>query len=227
MEILFVSFRETDNLTARERDRAGLLATGCLRPDQIRIVHVADGPLPPLDGVVGVILGGSKWQVFADYPRKAETEAFVLEACHRGLPVFGICFGHQLLAKVLGGQVALDEARQEMGTVETTLLPAAIDCPLFQGLPVTFPVQCSHYASVIESPPTAIILAKSAACPIHAFTMPGTIIYAVQFHPERSKAQFDAMMSDHGISPEARAALRETPEAASLVAHFVALATNS
>ena len=54
-----------------------------------------------------------------------------------GLPLFGICYGHQLLAHALGGEVGDNPVGREMGTVGIDLHPEAAHDPLFDGLPTS------------------------------------------------------------------------------------------
>src|SRR3546814_4405831 len=72
------------------------------------------------------------------------TAAWLREAAHAGVPVFGICYGHQLLAHALGGEVGDNPNGRKMGTVAVDLLPAAADDPLFAGLPDRFLAQATR-----------------------------------------------------------------------------------
>ncbi len=97
-----------------------------------------------------------------------------------GVPVLGICVGHQFLARHFGGQVA--HGGPEFGSVELT-----IDRPddrLFAGLRSPLQVWASHNDSVAAVPPGWTVLAHSAACPVEAMADPQRPIWGVQFHPE-------------------------------------------
>jgi GMP synthase (glutamine-hydrolysing) len=228
MKILFLGFREAGSL-ARQRDEEGLLQAGRLQPAQLKVVHAFDGALPAslLDDVQAVILGGSNHSTIVDFPNAAAIEALVAEAADRGLPLLGLCFGHQLIAKVLGGTVIHDLAGKERGTYAITLTPDAAADPLFRVMPPSFLAQCSHQDRVAVPPPGSVVLASSALCPVHAYALPGRRIYGVQFHPELTREHLDASLREHGGHDAARAALRDTPEAASLVAKFVAMALSA
>jgi len=97
--------------------------------------------------------------------------------------VFGICYGHQLLAHALGGQVDYNPAGRESGTVELALEPAASSDPLFAGLPRRFPAHATHLQSVLRAPDGAAVLARSALDSCQAFRW-GEQAWGVQFHPE-------------------------------------------
>ena len=107
------------------------------------------------------------------------------EAAHAGLPLLGICYGHQLLAHALGGQVDYNPAGRESGTIELELHPSAFEDPLFAGLPARFPAQATHLQTVLAPPPQAQVLAASERDGCQAFRW-GEAAWGVQFHPEFS-----------------------------------------
>ncbi|MBE9514576.1 MAG: glutamine-hydrolyzing GMP synthase [Chloroflexi bacterium] len=96
------------------------------------------------------------------------------------LPVMGICYGMLAVAHHLGGDVARG-AKHEYG--HTILHLSAEDCPLFSGLPSSFPVWMSHGDQVMELPPGFRALAYSENSPF-AVIGNDSIIYGLQFHPE-------------------------------------------
>ena len=96
------------------------------------------------------------------------------------LPVMGICYGMLAVAHHLGGDVARG-AKHEYG--HTILHLSAEDCPLFSGLPSSFPVWMSHGDRVMELPPGFRALAYSENSPF-AVIGNDSIIYGLQFHPE-------------------------------------------
>ena len=124
----------------------------------------------------GYILSGGPASVYApDAPR---LPSYVLES---GRPVLGICYGMQLLAQALGGEVQPAPAR-EYGPAEVAwLLP---DDPLAQGLPSPMPVWMSHGDQVATLPAGFLPLAESANAPIAAMVHPQRRLYGLQFHPE-------------------------------------------
>jgi GMP synthase (glutamine-hydrolysing) len=96
------------------------------------------------------------------------------------LPVMGICYGMFAIAHHLGGQVARGTKREYGHTI---LHISAEDCPLFTGLPSSFPVWMSHGDEVIELPPGFKALAYTENSPL-AVIGKDTSIYGLQFHPE-------------------------------------------
>src|SRR3546814_6422229 len=91
------------------------------------------------------------------------------DAARAGLPVMGICYGHQLLAHALGGEIGDNPAGRQMGTIELELQPAAAGDPLFAGLPQRFPAQATHLQSVLRAPEGATLLASSELDAFHEF----------------------------------------------------------
>jgi GMP synthase-like glutamine amidotransferase len=117
-----------------------------------RRVHAGD-ELPDHHGWAGVLVSGSGAMV-TDRADWSERAADWLRHAHaRGLPMLGICYGHQLIAHALGGEVDWHPAGREMGTVEVRLEPGAQADPLFAGLPERFPAQTSHLQTVLQGLP--------------------------------------------------------------------------
>ncbi len=95
------------------------------------------------------------------------------------IPVLGICFGHQLIAKLLGGDV-----RRGKGEFGRTEIEVVRDDPLFAGWGQREYVWMSHRDYVAELPDDAEVLAVSDKGYVAAFRVKGTLTYGIQFHPE-------------------------------------------
>lgn len=143
------------------------------------------GALPERLGHDAVLVLGGGFMPDADEraPWLAQTRALVGEAVRRGVPVFGICLGGQLLAHVAGGAVKADAGAPEAGSVPVTLRPEAATDPLFHGLPATVPAMEHHVDAVTALPADAAWLARTERCPYQAFRV-GERAWGVQFHPE-------------------------------------------
>jgi GMP synthase (glutamine-hydrolysing) len=101
-------------------------------------------------------------------------------------PFLGACYGLGALSRHQGA--LLDRRYHEpVGAVRVTLTAPGREDPLLTGLPAEFDAFTGHKEAVSELPPSAVLLASSAACPVQAFRV-GANIYATQFHPELDAA---------------------------------------
>jgi len=125
----------------------------------------------------GFILSGGPASVYE--PGAPALPSYVLES---GLPVLGICYGMQLLARTLGGQVA-PASRREYGPARVELAEAAHASPL-SPLETEPQVWMSHGDQVERVPPGFAVLARSPNSPVAAMGDPTRHLYGVQFHPE-------------------------------------------
>ena len=153
-------------------------------PASVPVLRPQQGEaLPAPDTLGAVVISGSGAMVTEQAPWMCSTAAWLRDLVALGRPVLGICFGHQLLAHALGGEVADNPHGIEVGTVLTRLSDAGREDPLFTGWPEQALVQASHTQSVLALPPDAVALAASEQDPHHAFRY-GAQAWGVQFHPE-------------------------------------------
>jgi GMP synthase (glutamine-hydrolysing) len=154
----------------------------------ISIVDAEHGaPLPPVLDCAGVIVTGSHAMVTDDLPWIRALAAWVALLLDADVPFFGICFGHQLLARAAGGEVDYHPHGEETGTVGIHLLPESAEDPLFRTLPKRFRAHATHSQTVIRLPPNATRLAANAHDSNHAIRVGGSA-WGVQFHPEYDAA---------------------------------------
>jgi GMP synthase (glutamine-hydrolysing) len=173
-------------LVARRGDFEDWIIAGLekSRPFSGSVVAVFRGEDPPdLDRINGILVTGSHAMVTDRADWSERTAAWLKQAVARGIPVLGICYGHQLLAHALGGKVGYLADGPEYGTVPLALTAVAAGDPLFGTLPQGAGVQTSHYQSVTELPAGAVLLARSDKDPHIAFRY-GPCAWGVQFHPE-------------------------------------------
>jgi GMP synthase - Glutamine amidotransferase domain len=155
-----------------------------LDPGEAVAVNVEAGePLPDRRAYAGTIVTGSAAYVTdrADWSERAAD--WLGQAAQAGMPLLGICYGHQLLAHALGGEVDYNPAGREAGTIELELEAPAFEDPLFAGLPARFPAHATHVQTVTRAPDGAAVLAHSRQDRCHAFRW-GESAWGVQFHPE-------------------------------------------
>ena len=131
----------------------------------------------------GIVVTGSPAMVSERAPWSEAAAAWLAKAVDVGVPILGVCYGHQLLAHALGGNVGYHPDGRETGTRQVNLHASAQSDPLFEGLPAEFLAQLTHRQSVLELPAEAILLASNEFEPHQAFRV-GPCAWGVQFHPE-------------------------------------------
>ncbi len=187
--------------------------------------------LPDLATCAGVVIGGAHAMVTDDLPWMLRLADWTRHAVTAQVPLLGICFGHQLLARAMGGVVDFHPQGREIGSVPIELHADAAADALFAGMPMHFHAHAVHAQSVRKLPPGATLLAGNAYEPTHAFRV-GTRAWGIQFHPEFNPARLavyvDRFTPDLQAagrdSAQIRAGLMETPESASLLPRFARLA---
>ena len=159
------------------------IATGLPR-ERVRVVDVvADEVLPAPGEVAGTFITGSAAMVTERAAWSERTAAWIRAAMDLGVPMFGVCYGHQLMAHALGGRVDYLAGGREIGTLPIERLTEADDDPVAGVLPSHFHAHTTHEQSVIEIPRGSRVLARSARDPHHLLRY-GPNALSVQFHPE-------------------------------------------
>ncbi|MBL0178031.1 MAG: glutamine-hydrolyzing GMP synthase [Gemmatimonadetes bacterium] len=124
----------------------------------------------------GIILSGGPNSVYGDGVPTADPALLEL-----GIPVFGVCYGMQLLAHLSGGSV-VRASRREYGRADVTIGNGDLFAGFVPG--ATTPVWMSHGDHVDEAPPGWRVTASSENSPVAAIQHLSKPLYAVQFHPE-------------------------------------------
>ena len=137
-----------------------------------------------------LLIMGGPMSVNDPDPWIAQELAFVKTAIAQGIPVLGICFGAQLLARALDGTVGAGTTF-EIGMVPVTLTDEGKADPVFGSLPGTFPVFQWHGEGITLPPETKPLLA-SADFPVQAFRAQERC-YGLLFHPEMEKEGIQAL----------------------------------
>ncbi|MGE0614817.1 MAG: type 1 glutamine amidotransferase [Bacteriovoracia bacterium] len=145
----------------------------------------ADLPTDPTE-FSRIIVSGSRTSALSQDAWVSKLEDFLRRTIDAQVPVLGVCYGHQLLARVLGGVTAVRRASvSEFGWIEIEVLK---DSPLFRGLPKKFYTFAAHYDEVPQPPAGFLHTARSRDCVVQAYHHPERPIYGIQFHPERTLA---------------------------------------
>lgn len=192
----------------------------------VAVVDVfAGAPLPSPEACCGVLVSGSHAMVTDHLPWSVAIEAWIPSLIESATPFLGICYGHQLLGRALGGQVGYNPLGREIGTVLVSLTEDGLSDMLFRGVGATFHAHTIHEQSVLELPQGAVALARNPHDPVHAFRA-GSCAWGVQFHPEYSvpvMKEYIAAEGEHR-SGELLGQVRETPEARQVLTNFASIA---
>ncbi len=127
---------------------------------------------------IGIIFTGGPNSVYLENAPKVDPEIFTW-----GIPILGICYGCQLMAQALGGQVieAQEDTAREYGKTQTFYDTA---CKLFQDLPSEGISWMSHGDYMAKVPDGFTLTAHTNACPNAAIADETRSFYGVQYHPE-------------------------------------------
>lgn len=220
------------SLKAQGEDFEDWFAEGlALSADQILVSEVFRGEaLPEISGIAGIVITGSPAYVTDEEAWNFSVADYCKEAHQRGIPMLGVCYGHQLLAWAFGGEVGFNPKGREIGTVTVELTKAAELDPLLGGAPQQLVAQASHLQSVLQLPAEAIHLGGNACDPHHAFRL-GDSTWCLQFHPEFSAEitrayirERSAEITAEGLDPELlERSLQESPHSAALLPRFMQL----
>ena len=148
---------------------------------------------------LAIILSGGPSSVYETGAPQVDPALF-----ETGLPVFGICYGFQAMAKALGGEVA-KTGLSEFGATELTVTGQSC---LFDSLPETQSVWMSHGDSVQQAPSGFKVIASSAGANVAAFEDQSRKFAGVQFHPEVGHTDFGQDILKHflydiaGLTPD-------------------------
>lgn len=221
------------SLIARRGDFEDWFAARLGRPrEEVTVVDAQRAAkLPAPSSPDCVIVTGSPATVHEHEPWSDRAGAWLAEVVGAGVPVLGVCYGHQLLADALGGRTARNPHGREIGPSRVELVE---DDPLFEGLPRAFSVLESHVDAVIDPPPGARLLARNARCAVQALRF-APKAWGVQWHPEFDdevmreylEARRERIDAELGAGEAARllAALTETPASgATILRNFWRLA---
>jgi GMP synthase (glutamine-hydrolysing) len=147
------------------------------------VPHTASADDIAAKNPVGIILSGGPSSVYEEGAPQLDSGVFDLN-----VPTLGICYGFQVMAQALGGEVAHSGLR-EYGATDASIIHE--EDILFDGQPVEQNVWMSHGDQVSKAPAGFEVLARTGATPVAAFGSAERRMYGVQWHPE-------VKHSDHG-----------------------------
>jgi GMP synthase (glutamine-hydrolysing) len=215
-------------IITRHGDFEEWFAEGMGVSDLLQIDVFRQQALPGVETLAGVVITGSPAMVSAREDWSERTAEWLRQAVPTGLPVLGVCYGHQLLAHALGGRAGPNPAGRQIGSVAAQLIDSFKEDPLLGHLPQTFAAQTSHSEVVLELPPGAERLATSPLDDNFAIRFAENV-WGVQFHPEFSGPVMSEYirhraeaMREEGLNPECLLGnTTDTEEAKSVLRKFV------
>ena len=139
------------------------------------VPHTATAAEIAAKNPVALVLSGGPSSVYEPGAPALDPGVFDL-----GVPTLGICYGFQVMARTLGGEVA-NTGLREYGATDATIITENV---LLDGQPVEQNVWMSHGDQVATAPPGFEVLARTAATPVAAFGNDARCFYGVQWHPE-------------------------------------------
>lgn len=155
-----------------------------------------------LESYDGAAITGSALHIYEDAPevrRQIELTRAVLDS---GTPVFGSCWGLQLLTVAAGGSVRRNPKGREIGFGRSIrLTPAGREHPMYEAKADTFEAVTFHLDEVETLPPGTTVLALNAMSGVQAAEIRhnGTIAWGVQYHPEYPLRELAAIMRRTGM----------------------------
>lgn len=231
LRALLIQVREAAEVA--DHERRCILERTDLAPDQVDAVNVAETPVIPwerVEPVDAIIIGGSGMHSAAeDYDFTEPLGELIRRIIAERRPLFGSCWGHQFIARVMGGTVIHDAANAEVGTIDVELTDAGADDEIFGACPRRFPVLMGHHDRVSALPPGAVELAASDRCRNQAFRLDGVPVYCTQFHAEMTPEHlverlqvYQHYVPDPAAFEEMRRGLVPTPHADAILRRFLA-----
>ncbi len=156
-----------------------------LRPDwTFTAFSVKDGIFPVnVDAFDGYVITGSPASANA---AEAWIEQFMVFICaldDKRIPTIGICFGHQIIARALGGQVGKNPGGWGFGVAQTTYDEAEA---WMLSAKKTISLYAAHVEQVLKVPASARVIGGSEFCPIGSYNI-GQHIFTTEYHPEITK----------------------------------------
>ncbi len=150
-------------------------------PDvQTTAYRVYAGEYPALAAHDAFLISGSRFSVYDSDPWIARLEEYVRSLFHARKPTVGICFGHQMMARALGGITAKAPQGWGIGKHVAEIIKPA---DWMQPAAPDYGVFVSHQDQVLRLPPGAELLARNAHCPNSMFIVDGLFL-GIQGHPE-------------------------------------------
>ncbi|MAY81756.1 MAG: hypothetical protein CL930_13380 [Deltaproteobacteria bacterium] len=165
-----------------------------LLPGQpISVWRAIEEPRPKdLSEFAAIMITGSAACVTAPEPWMSPMAAVLREASDQNLPIFGICFGHQMIAYALFGPNAVQKSKTpELGWTDIEVMHSE---SIFETLEGGFNTFESHFDEVVAQP-GMVVLARSSRCKVQSYRVEGRPIWGVQFHAEMDQSEAERLLA--------------------------------
>lgn len=157
-------------------------------------VHDGDAPAS-IDDCDGWVISGSPASVYEDLDWICTGEEIVRSIVHAERPLFGICFGHQLMAQALGGSVGRSPAGWGAGAHRYEVIATP---RLWPDAPSVLTLLAMHQDQVVDVPADGTVWATSTFCPNAGITY-GERAWSMQPHPEFTPRLVEALCLDRRL----------------------------
>jgi GMP synthase-like glutamine amidotransferase len=171
------------------------------------------------EGLLGLVILGSGASVNEAHAWQDDLRRWLRPKLEARVPTLGLCYGHQLVAQILGGQVGFvhPDRHKELGVREVSLGATRL-----WGAPRSGPLAVTHREMVVEVPDQMDVIAASERCPVEALAHRSLPIVSLQTHPEATMAflrnnsvpwplDAEALQFGHGLVDEFLASAARGP----------------
>lgn len=209
----------------RDVEKFRVLMQGVRPGWKVTAFDLPKGEFPErVQGFDGLLIGGSPSSVHDEDPWIGRLMALIRDGFAAGVPLAGACFGHQAIAKALGGRVGPNPGTFVLGTAETEVVAPA---PWMEPV-ARFRLAAAHGEQVLALPEGAQVVGVTPGCPAACYRIGGKV-FATQYHPEMTHAFLAALVAEFApkfpseVGENARASLplgTEGPRFAEWIARF-------
>lgn len=176
----------------RDVEKFRVLLHGVRAGWKITAFDLPKGEFPEdVQGFDGFLIGGSPSSVHDEDAWIERLFAVIREAYAAGKPLAGACFGHQAIAKALGGVVGPNPGPFVLGTAETEVVAPA---PWMEPV-ARFRLAAAHGEQVTALPPGAEVVGVTPGCPAACYRIGGRV-FATQYHPEMTPDFLGALVDE-------------------------------